>query len=117
MSAPQAGMSMREPAPSRRGSGPQAPLDSLESGPKATRSLRLRGSPLASPAAQRAVLDALPLAADFTSALRQCGWDELSPAPLEIFQINVGRLCNMTCRHCHVDAGPDRTAENMDAET
>ena len=37
--------------------------------------------------------------------------------PLEIFQINVGRLCNMTCRHCHVDAGPDRVAENMDRET
>ncbi|NIP87714.1 MAG: radical SAM protein, partial [Gammaproteobacteria bacterium] len=24
-------------------------------------------------------------------------------------QINVGKLCNQTCRHCHVDAGPDRT--------
>jgi hypothetical protein len=23
----------------------------------------------------------------------------------------------MTCRHCHVDAGPDRTRENMDRET
>ena len=23
----------------------------------------------------------------------------------------------MTCRHCHVDAGPDRVAENMDRET
>jgi radical SAM/Cys-rich protein len=41
----------------------------------------------------------------------------LRPAPLEIFQINVGKLCNMTCRHCHVDAGPDRTDENMDRET
>jgi len=23
----------------------------------------------------------------------------------------------MTCRHCHVDAGPDRISENMDRET
>jgi radical SAM/Cys-rich protein len=25
-----------------------------------------------------------------------------------VLQINVGKLCNQTCRHCHVDAGPDR---------
>ena len=23
-------------------------------------------------------------------------------------QINIGRLCNLACRHCHVDAGPGR---------
>jgi radical SAM/Cys-rich protein len=85
---------------------------------EASGSLRARGSALAPPAAQREILDALPLGrGDFRAALRQCGWDELRPAPLEIFQINVGRLCNMTCRHCHVDAGPDRTAENMDRAT
>src|SRR5499426_4114254 len=93
-------------------------LDSAESGPKGTRSLRARGSSLAPPAAQLRTLNALPLArGDFDRALGDCGWAELTPAPLEIFQINVGRLCNMTCRHCHVDAGPDRTAENMDRET
>lgn len=27
---------------------------------------------------------------------------------LEILQINLGYMCNMTCEHCHVDAGPDR---------
>ena len=41
----------------------------------------------------------------------------LRPARLDIFQINLGKLCNMTCRHCHVDAGPDKTVENMDART
>ena len=92
-------------------------LNSLESGPKGTRSLRVRGSPLAPPAAQRRILDTLSLTGEFAAALRQCGWSELRPASLEIFQTNVGRLCNMTCRHCHVDAGPDRTAENMDGET
>lgn len=33
---------------------------------------------------------------------------------LEIFQINLGKLCNLACEHCHVDAGPTRTKENMD---
>ena len=31
-------------------------------------------------------------------------------------QINVGFLCNQMCRHCHLNAGPDRT-ENMDVAT
>ena len=31
-------------------------------------------------------------------------------------QINVGLLCNQTCRHCHLSAGPGRK-ENMDKET
>jgi radical SAM/Cys-rich protein len=26
----------------------------------------------------------------------------------EILQVNVGKLCNLTCRHCHVNAGPRR---------
>ena len=31
-------------------------------------------------------------------------------------QVNLGKLCNQACRHCHVDAGPKRT-EIMDRET
>src|SRR5207248_8354364 len=27
---------------------------------------------------------------------------------LRVFQMNLGKLCNQTCKHCHVDAGPDR---------
>ncbi len=33
-----------------------------------------------------------------------------------IMQINVGKRCNQACRHCHVDAGPDRT-ESMSEES
>ncbi len=33
-----------------------------------------------------------------------------------ILQVNVGRLCNLACRHCHVDAGPGRR-EVMGRET
>jgi radical SAM/Cys-rich protein len=36
--------------------------------------------------------------------------------PTHILQINLGFLCNQTCRHCHLDAGPGRK-ENMDADT
>jgi len=35
---------------------------------------------------------------------------------LDTLQVNVGKRCNQTCTHCHVDAGPTRT-EVMDLET
>ena len=28
---------------------------------------------------------------------------------IDILQINLGKLCNLSCRHCHVNAGPQRT--------
>ena len=34
----------------------------------------------------------------------------------EVLQINVGKLCNLTCVHCHVNAGPNRK-EIMSRET
>ena len=32
----------------------------------------------------------------------------LSRGAVQTLQINVGRLCNLTCSHCHVNAGPSR---------
>jgi radical SAM/Cys-rich protein len=40
----------------------------------------------------------------------------LQPTTLETLQVNVGKMCNQTCHHCHVDAGPDRK-EIMTQET
>ena len=85
-------------------------------------SMLRRGSPLASPARQLADLQAIDLShldipSQFNAALARDRWHPLKPGQLEIFQINIGKLCNMTCRHCHVDAGPDRTRENMDRAT
>lgn len=40
----------------------------------------------------------------------------LKPTQIEIFQVNIGKMCNQTCKHCHVDAGPDRK-EIMTKET
>ncbi len=98
-------------------------LDTDTAGPKGTSSLLARRSDLAAPKHQLATLESLQLSggpsgtADFRADLRQSGVDDLRPRLPEIFQINLGKLCNMTCRHCHVDAGPDRTAENMDRAT
>lgn len=40
----------------------------------------------------------------------------LKPTKIAIFQVNLGKMCNQTCKHCHVDAGPDRK-EIMTQET
>ena len=41
---------------------------------------------------------------------------ELRAATVDVLQINVGKLCNQACKHCHVDASPKRT-EIMSGET
>jgi radical SAM/Cys-rich protein len=41
---------------------------------------------------------------------------ELCAAAVETLQVNVGKLCNQACKHCHVDASPART-EIMARET
>jgi len=33
---------------------------------------------------------------------------ELPPLAIDTLQVNITRLCNQTCRHCHVDASPAR---------
>ena len=40
----------------------------------------------------------------------------LRSTEVAILQVNVGKLCNQTCKHCHVDASPTRT-EIMQRET
>lgn len=70
--------------------------------------LQKRGAALSSVAAQRALLEGLPLSRTFQQALESTGLYPLTATGIEILQINTGRRCNQTCRHCHVDAGPDR---------
>lgn len=52
----------------------------------------------------------------FDERVAACGAGALRRRELAILQVNVGRLCNQACRHCHVEAGPNRT-ELMAAET
>jgi radical SAM/Cys-rich protein len=72
--------------------------------------------PLSSPEQQRADLERLEIQ-EFDHALEQSGVGPLEANAIEVLQVNVGKLCNQTCAHCHVDAGPDRTEENMTRET
>lgn len=44
----------------------------------------------------------------FAEKLGQIGLLPLKPTQLDVFQVNVGKMCNQVCKHCHVDAGPDR---------
>ncbi len=53
----------------------------------------------------------------FADKIALHGHSSLTPSQVDIFQLNIGKLCNQTCAHCHVDAGPDRKEENMDRET
>src|SRR5215475_1989631 len=85
--------------------------------PRADRTLRRRSSPLASTAEQLRVLAAVSLEQKGARVEFETLTGDLRPAQLQIFQVNVGKLCNMTCRHCHVDAGPDRTDAVMSDET
>lgn len=66
-------------------------------------------SPLADAATQRATLAALPLATSFADAAAAAGHAPLRAARITVLQINLGKRCNQACRHCHVDAGPDRS--------
>jgi radical SAM/Cys-rich protein len=92
----------------------EADLADDHSSPRAVSSLHRRRAPLASTEQQLELLDSVRLerggrSVQFTDVVGTA----LTPARLEIFQINLGKLCNMTCRHCHVDAGPDRTDAMM----
>lgn len=82
----------------------------------ADKSLLAQNDPLAASEEQRRVLAKMDRTASFDRALTSAGLFPLTAAGLTTLQINVGKLCNQTCRHCHVDAGPDRR-EQMARET
>ena len=71
-------------------------------------SLQKRGHALSPAAEQCAVLDHLPLGGTFLDVLKAAHLPALARAATTVLQINLGKRCNQTCRHCHVDAGPDR---------
>jgi radical SAM/Cys-rich protein len=75
-----------------------------------------RQSPLAEPAAQVRVLERRGRWPAFGDTLAAHALGPLVAGDVEVLQVNLGKLCNQTCRHCHVDAGPDRR-ESMSRET
>lgn len=77
------------------------------------KSLHAQHHPLADTSYQLTVLTQAEVVgehwAPFAHKLRETGLLPLRPTGTTVMQINVGKMCNQTCRHCHVDAGPDRT--------
>ncbi len=82
------------------------------------RSLLRQNSKLVSAAIQRELLEG-ELASQqphFNQRLLAAKLAPLRAAGIEVLQVNVGKVCNQTCTHCHVDAGPDRR-ESMTRKT
>ena len=81
-------------------------------------SLKYRAHELSSVVVQLKILsDAASIGVKpFSKAIQDMGLKDLRPTSLDIFQVNVGKMCNQVCNHCHVDAGPDRK-EIMTRET
>jgi radical SAM/Cys-rich protein len=80
------------------------------------KSLSFRQNPLASAQHQLELLEHQGNVPAFNEKLAEAGLPPLRPLNLEVFQINIGKMCNQVCGHCHVDAGPDRK-EMMSRET
>jgi radical SAM/Cys-rich protein len=86
------------------------------------KSLKAQHSPLAHAREQLDILEKQSSGNDafrlvpFQQKLEMIGLYPLKPTSLAVFQVNIGKMCNQVCRHCHVDAGPDRK-EIMTRET
>ncbi|NQU46993.1 MAG: arsenosugar biosynthesis radical SAM protein ArsS [Chlorobium sp.] len=52
----------------------------------------------------------------FQDRLKEHGVMPLKPSSISTLQVNIGYRCNLLCRHCHVNASPERT-EVMNSET
>jgi hypothetical protein len=83
-----------------------------------TPTLLRQASSLAKPAHQVQILEtrAAESIPDFDEVLARLGLPLLRAEGIEVLQVNVGKVCNQTCAHCHVDAGPDRR-EAMNRDT
>ena len=86
--------------------------------PESLKSLKRANHWLSSPEEQIRVLSdhtgiGIP---SFHEKISESGMHMLKPTGIDVFQVNVGKMCNQVCKHCHVDAGPDRK-EIMTRET
>jgi radical SAM/Cys-rich protein len=88
------------------------PVEPERAATRVTQGLRARGSSLASPTEQVRILSRTNGIAPFEGKIGA----PLHSTGLSVLQVNVGKLCNQVCAHCHVDAGPDRR-EIMSMET
>lgn len=72
------------------------------------KSLKARNNQLATVEKQLTILSDIEDQPRFSDKLRNLNAFPLAAKGVDILQVNVGYMCNQTCEHCHVDAGPDR---------
>ena len=65
---------------------------------------------------QLRLLRKVPGVTPFNRRFMEAGLFPLTCDGITVLQVNVGKVCNLSCRHCHVEAGPART-ESMSGET
>lgn len=84
------------------------------------KSLKARQSSLSSGTEQIRILnsetESIASLAKFSDTLTKHQIHNFLADKVDIFQMNLGKMCNQACKHCHVDAGPDRK-EIMSKET
>src|SRR5687768_12667453 len=86
---------------------------------QAGKSLSIRKNHLANPAYQLSVLNSEQFISGlipFAEKLNSVRIVSIKPFMPEILQISIGKKCNQSCEHCHVDAGPD-SIEKMSIAT
>ena len=78
----------------------------------ATKSLKAKESKIAIAKEQLKILNGAPFSTGklpaFKEKLQENNQFPVKLAKLDVFQVNIGYMCNLVCEHCHVDAGPDR---------
>ena len=80
------------------------------------KSLRAQNHPLSNTEYELEVLESKDFGGTFQQKLLESELFPFQPKPIEILQLNLGKMCNQVCKHCHVDAGPDRK-EIMEKDT
>ncbi len=80
------------------------------------KSMKAFGETLANANEQLKIINNESKLPHFDEKFEMVGEGQLHASNIEIMQVNVGKMCNQVCKHCHVDAGPDRK-EIMTKET
>ncbi|WP_373496848.1 arsenosugar biosynthesis radical SAM (seleno)protein ArsS [Aquiflexum sp.] len=72
------------------------------------KSLKAQNHPLSNSRYELELLESPDSGISFVQKLDESQLYPLKPLQIETLQINMGKMCNQVCQHCHVDAGPDR---------
>lgn len=82
--------------------------------PRPDPSASVAAAPVLAASEQRDLLQrALPEQQSFVATLEAKGLQPPQRSALRVLQLNLGKLCNMRCSHCHVDAGPHQGHTQM----